>query len=53
MFLGGLGMVWGTCLEDFGADVSNLFGTLFEGFGDVLGKVSGRCLEVNSPMKNL
>ena len=38
-----------TFLEDCWAGVWGMFGTVFEGFGELLGKVSGRLSEVKKP----
>ena len=44
-----LGWFGGHCWRIVGQNV----GTCFGGFGDVLGKVSGRLLGVNEPIRNL
>ena len=46
MFSVGLGKVFGRLLEDVWATFCDIFGIFFEISRDVLGKVSGRSLEV-------
>ena len=46
-------MAWGHCWRNFPAGVLDMLGTFLMGCWDVLGKASGRLLEVNNPIRNL